>query len=172
MDKIDIIWKRMLENTNNLENIDAKIINTDTVVTGMWTLLKCKYGCRNYKKSLGCPPYTPNAKEMGEVLESYSIGILFQTKDNMNYINNLILDLEYFALELEFYKAFALGAGRCRRCEECNLEGCIHPTLHRPSMEACGIDVQTTAKNNGYNKMTEIENGKKVYYCYGLLLID
>lgn len=172
MDRIDKIWERLLKITNNLEGIDAKIININTVETGMWTLLKCKYGCTGYGKSLGCPPHTPTAKEMEEILASYNTGILFQTKDNMKYINETIIDLEYFALEIEFYKAFALGAGRCRMCEECNLKHCINPKLHRPSMEACGIDVQTTAKNNGYNKMIRIENGKKIYYCYGLLLID
>ena len=162
----------MLEITNNLENIDAKRVNIDTVETGMWTLLKCKYGCSNYGKSLGCPPYTPTAKEMEEVLKSYNVGILFQTKDDMTYINDVLIDLEYFALDLEFFKAFGLGAGRCRLCDECNLKQCIHPKHHRPSMEACGIDVQTTAKNNGYSRMTGVENKKKFYYCYGLLLID
>lgn len=172
MDRITKIWNQLLKITNNLESIEAKIINIDTVETGMWTLLKCKYGCNNYGNSLGCPPYTPTAKEMREVLDCYNIGILIQTKDDMTIINEIVVDLEYFALELEFFKAFGLGAGRCRRCETCNLEKCIHPKLHRPSMEACGIDVQTTAKNNGYTKMIGTEKGKKFYYCYGLLLID
>jgi len=172
MDDIAKIWNKLLEISNNLENIDAKIINIDTVETGMWTLLKCKYGCTGFGKSLGCPPHTPTADEMKKVLNCYNMGILFQTKDDMKYINDVIIDLEYFALDLEFYKAFGLGAGRCKRCEKCNLETCINPKTHRPSMEACGIDVQTTAKNNGYDKMTGVENGKKFYYCYGLLLID
>jgi len=170
--KIDKIWKRLLKLTNNLEKVNGKIIHIDTVETGMWTLLKCKYGCTGYGKSLGCPPHTPTADEMRKVLDCYNIGILLQTKDDMKTINQIVVDLEYLALDLEFFKAFGLGAGRCRRCEECNLEACINPKSHRPSMEACGIDVQSTARNNGYNEMVKLENGKKVYYCYGLLLID
>ena len=172
MDKISILMNRLNELTNDFDDIEAKTIDVATVETGMWTLLKCKYGCTGYNKSLGCPPHTPTANEMKKVLKSYKIGILIQTKDNMKIINETLVDLEYFALELEFFKAFALGAGRCRNCETCNLNQCLHPKIHRPSMEACGIDVQTTAKNNGYEHMICFENGKKFYYCYGLLLID
>jgi len=169
---IDKIWERLLKLTNNLEHVNAKIIDINTVETGMWTLLKCKYGCNNFGKSLGCPPHTPTADEMKKVLNSYKTGILLQTKDDMKTINEIVVDLEYFALDLEFFKAFALGAGRCRLCEKCNLVECVNHKVHRPSMEACGIDVQSTARNNGYNEMIIKENGKKVYYCYGLLLID
>jgi len=172
MDGISILMDRLMELTKNFENIEAKVIDIATVETGLWTLLKCKYGCTNYNKSLGCPPFTPTAKEMKEVLKSYRVGILMQTKDDMKVINETLLDLEYLALDLEFFKAFALGAGRCRMCETCNLKQCEHPKVHRPSMEACGIDVQTTAKNNGYEHMIGFEKGKKFYYCYGLLLID
>ena len=172
MDRISILMNRLKELTRDFEDIEANLINIATVETGMWTLLKCKYGCTNYNQSLGCPPFTPTANEMKEVLKSYSVGILIQTKDDMLVINDTLLDLEYLALELEFFKAFALGAGRCRMCETCNLNHCVHPKIHRPSMEACGIDVQTTAKNNGYDHMIGFENGKKFYYCYGLLLID
>jgi predicted metal-binding protein len=172
VDKIAKIWERLLKLTNNLESVDAKIIDINTVETGMWTLLKCKYGCNNFGKSLGCPPHTPTADEMKKVLDCYNSGILIQTKDDMKTINEIVVELEYFALDLEFFKAFGLGAGRCRLCEKCNLGECINPKVHRPSMEACGIDVQSTAINNGYNEMIALENGKKVYYCYGLLLID
>ncbi|MBF4468569.1 MAG: DUF2284 domain-containing protein [Methanobrevibacter arboriphilus] len=172
MDNIDKVWDKLLKLTNNLENMEAKIINIGTVEIGMWTLLKCKYGCSNYGKSLGCPPYTPTADEMEKVLRCYDVGILLRTKDDMEIINKVVVDLEYFALDIEFFKAFALGAGKCKICERCNLSQCIHPKLHRPSMEACGIDVQTTAKNNGYNQMTGVKNGEKFYYDYGLLLID
>ena len=172
MDRISILMNKLNEITRNFDNIEAKIIDISTVETGMWTLFKCKYGCTNYNKSLGCPPFTPTAIEMKEALKSYSTGLLIKSKDDMKIINETLLDLEYLALELEFFKAFALGAGRCRICETCNLNQCLHPKTHRPSMEACGIDVQTTAKNNGFEQMTGFENGKKFYYCYGLLLID
>lgn len=58
-------------------------------------------------------------------------------------------------------KAFALGycfatafiAGPCRLCSECvtpqSNEPCRHPFRARPSMEAMGIDVFTTAKKAG-----------------------
>jgi len=50
-----------------------------------------------------------------------------------------------------WHKAFAMATGPCELCRQCNLDGgCAHPSLARPSMEACGIDVFQTARDAGF----------------------
>jgi predicted metal-binding protein len=54
-----------------------------------------------------------------------------------------------------YYKAFGMGDGPCFRCGQdessCALgDGCRFPELMRPSMEACGIDVYKTVRDNGW----------------------
>jgi predicted metal-binding protein len=44
-----------------------------------------------------------------------------------------------------------MGSGPCDLCKECNLSGsCNHRLEVRPSMEACGIDVFKTARDNRF----------------------
>ena len=70
-----------------------------------------------------------------------------------------------------FYKAFGLGSGTCKLCTNCNKEKCNNPINARPSMEACGIDVFRTAKNNGFN--IEVLNDKEAEQSsYGIVLIE
>ncbi|MBN1914045.1 MAG: hypothetical protein JW788_06565 [Candidatus Omnitrophica bacterium] len=65
-----------------------------------------------------------------------------------------------------------MGAGPCRLCKECDLKGgCRHRDKVRPSMEACGIDVFTTARNNGFTINTLDSYKCKANY-FGLVLID
>ena len=43
-----------------------------------------------------------------------------------------------------------MAAGPCGFCKTCETKKpCKHPHEARPAMEACGIDVYTTARNNG-----------------------
>ena len=72
------------------------------------------------------------------------------------------------------YKAFVFLAGPCNLCKECGkIKGtaCLFGSKARPSMEACGMDVYQTARNNGFpihplRDKTETQND----YC--LLLVD
>jgi len=57
-------------------------------------------------------------------------------------------------------------------CAQCNLKGrCRHGENARPSMEACGIDVFATARNNGFIIETLDSIRCKGNY-FGLVLID
>ena len=71
------------------------------------------------------------------------------------------------------YKALAMGSGPCRLCEECNLEDevCLHPEEARPAMEACGIDVFQTARNNGF-PIAVVENHSCEQNYYAAVLIE
>ncbi|MHC4664298.1 MAG: DUF2284 domain-containing protein, partial [Planctomycetota bacterium] len=70
-----------------------------------------------------------------------------------------------------YYKAFGLGAGPCRLCDECSFDsGCIHADDARPSMEACGIDVYETARANGY-EIEVVRHRKDKQHFYGVVLV-
>jgi predicted metal-binding protein len=68
-----------------------------------------------------------------------------------------------------YHSALRLPAGPCDHCKKCNLKPCIYPRLARASMEACGIDVYTTARKNGFIEVLKTKRQKPTYY--GLLLV-
>jgi predicted metal-binding protein len=72
-----------------------------------------------------------------------------------------------------YYKAFAMGAGPCSLCDECNLEDeeCLYPEDARPSMESCGIDVFQTVRNNGL-PIEVVKNHNCEQNYYGIVLIE
>lgn len=165
----------------------AKIVDVSTIKIGSWTRIKCQYGCPNFGSNLCCPPYTPSYEKMQQFLSEYKYGIIVEytincpelTADNFNTVdiqlcNNLLevlLKVERDAFLLNYYRSFALKAGRCRLCDKCNLEKCVHPTKARPSLEACGIDVFALANDNGFN-MEVITGPITQLKIYGMVLIE
>ena len=161
---------------------DAKAINPKTVVTAPWVRWKCQFGCRGFGGSHCCPPNTPGDQETRRLLDSYQRAILFHLEAARKpdrgtmckeYFANLI-KLEGRVFKDGNYKTLVLLAGPCPWCAECAKtkgEPCTHGAKARPSMEACGIDVFQTARNNGFfiktlSEKTETQN------LYSLLLID
>lgn len=161
--------------------INATTINPSSVATAPWVRLKCQFGCP-YKNSHCCPPETPTPEQMRVILDSYERVILFHVeaprtpergKKLRDFLEALV-ELEGEMFKDGFYKAFVLLAGPCSLCKECGkVKGtaCNFPRKSRPSMEACGIDVFQTAKNNGLfiktlREKTETQN----IYC--LMLVD
>ena len=69
-----------------------------------------------------------------------------------------------------YYRAFAFGAGPCTLCKSCPRDVCEHPEKARPSMEACGIDVFSTARANGFPIEVVLDKSSEQNY-YGLLLV-
>ena len=165
----------------------AKIVDVAGIKTGAWTRMKCQYGCPDYGLSLCCPPYTPDYAQMREFLAEYAAAVLveytFPLKEEdctdfaaadlrmSNELLNILLALEKKAFFQNHYRAFALKAGRCRLCEQCNLKKCVHPAKARPSLEACGIDVFALANDNGFN-MQVITGPITELKVYGLLLVE
>ena len=73
-----------------------------------------------------------------------------------------------------YYKAFVMLAGPCVLCKECGkVEGvpCRLPAKTRPAMEACGIDVFQTARNNGFS-ITTLKEKSETQNLYCLMLVD
>jgi predicted metal-binding protein len=152
--------------------VDAKLISTDTVVTAQWVRLKCQFGCGGFGKSLTCPPHSPTPEKTAQALREYRTAILVHS-DGEASITQLLVHLERRAFLDGYYKAFALVAGPCELCKSCHPEkgDCRHPHKARPAMEACGIDVYQTARNNGMPIEVVIRSASPQNY-YGLLLLE
>ena len=160
----------------------AKQIQPDSVVTAPWVRLKCQFGCPGYGRGYCCPPHTPTPDQTREVLDAYQRAILFhievpdipQKEKHYRKFFDMLVDLEGDLFKDGFYKAFVFLAGPCRLCKKCaKLEDnpCKFMYKARPCMEACGMDVFQTARNNGFfiktlREKTETNNE----YC--LMLVD
>jgi len=162
-------------------NVHGKIIDPASVVTAPWVRFKCLFGCP-YKHRYSCPPHTPTPAETREVLDSYRRAILFHREEpaakerGRNYMKHFatLVQLEGDLFKDGYYKSFLMIAGPCTLCKECSINEdlpCRFPERTRPSMEACGIDVYQTVRNNGFfiktlHEKTEPQN----IYC--LMLVD
>ncbi len=163
-------------------------IRVSTIQTGLWTRMKCQFGCPSYGKCLCCPPYAPDADFMQKFLHEYTWALLVQytvpfdpetdgkdwdamDKKISNGLVHVVVGVERAAFLMNYYKAFALKAGRCRLCDTCNLKHCVHPDLARPSAEACGIDVFALAKDHGFSAHV-LKGPVKDVKVYGLVLIE
>ena len=152
----------------------ARVVDVNTIKTGSWTRWKC-------------PPYSPDYEATQRFLSEYQKGIIVQYTMQLdptgpadferadlqlsNELLRILLELEREAFLLNHYKAFALKAGRCRLCEKCNLEHCVHPTKARPSLEACGIDVFALARDNGFD-MDVVTGPITKLDIYGMVLVE
>jgi len=149
---------------------DARIIPVKDVVVAEWPRWKCRFGCPRYGTNLMCPPNSPTAEETRRLLKEYEYAILAKYDSN-KYDHAVLIELERRTFLSNLPKALVLGFGKCRLCNECNTGGnCVHPEEARPSMEACGIDVFTTARNAGY-EMTVKTSKDQSYSPFCLLLL-
>ena len=135
----------------------AKIIDTSTIVVQNWPRLKCQYGCSGYHNYYTCPPFTPTPEYTQKMINEYSKGLLFQIehivlqeqRKTSIKLKKMVASLEREIFLDGYYKAFGMASGPCRFCRICDTtQPCKFPELVRPSMEACGIDVYQTARNN------------------------
>jgi len=148
---------------------EAKVISPKTIVVAEWVRMKCQFGCDGYGQSLTCPPYSPSPEETRRLISFYKSAILVHGGVYTD-IHALIPELEQEIFLDGYFKAFGLGAGPCQLCVKC-AKFCRHPDKTRPSMEACGIDVYSTVRANGYPiKVLKDGNCKGNYY--GLVLIE
>jgi predicted metal-binding protein len=172
MRPLDYYCKRALE----LRIDDAKPIDPRSVVTAEWVRMKCQFGCRHFGLGLCCPPHTPTPGVTRRVIDSYERAILLHRrlkKDEKEELLNepmVLLEIEMFIDG--YYKAWSMGSGPCRLCKECNMAaGCKRARKARPSMEACGIDVFKTARDNGFH--IEVARSKEEERSsYGLILAE
>ena len=154
----------------------AKVIDPRSVVTAEWVRMKCQFGCTGYGMSLCCPPHTPTPEVTRKVIDSYTKAILIHRRMGKG---KKAKDLTQIAIHLEreifldgYYKAWSMGSGPCRLCKTCNTAGlCQHGVEKRPSMEACGIDVFKTARDNGF-PITVVRTHEEERNFYGMILVE
>jgi predicted metal-binding protein len=161
---------------------DAAVISPESVVTAPWVRLKCQFGCGGYDNGYCCPPHTPTCEETRKILDAYRRAILFhieapasRTREKkLRDARRMLLDLEDEIFRDGYYKAFVFLAGPCDLCKTCGkISGnpCYNGYRARPSMEACGIDVFQTARNNGFVIETlRSETETRNVFC--LMLVD
>ena len=146
---------KLVEKALALGASGAKTVDVASIRTGAWTRWKCQFGCPNYGKTLCCPPFVPDYAATQRFLQEFIRGIIIQYTFPLNGVAvenfaaadlsmsngllEILLNLEREAFLQNHYKAFALKAGRCRLCKECNLKQCVNPTKARPSLEACEL---------------------------------
>jgi predicted metal-binding protein len=87
-------------------------------------------------------------------------------------LKRIVADLEREIFLDGYYKAFGMTSGPCRLCRTCSTKKpCKYPYRARPSMEACGIDVYQTVRNNRFK--LEVVTTEDSYCTYnGLILIE
>ena len=159
------------QQAKKLGALRAKTISPNTVVTAPWVRLKCQFGCDGFGQCLTCPPFSPSPEQTRAVVDSYKKAILIQGDDHVD-ISKLVFKIEREAFLTGYYKAYAMGSGPCRLCRTCDVtEPCKKGLQARPSMEASGIDVFQTVRNNGLHIEVLTD-----YQCpgtyFGLILID
>ncbi len=159
---------------------EAKVIAPDSVVTAEWVRMKCQYGCPGFGQSLCCPPRTPTPDMTRKVIDSYQKAILLhqrlaegeKRRGGGRAFRKAIVRLETEIFLDGYYKAWGMGSGPCDLCKECNLTGsCNHGLEARPSMEACGIDVFKTARDNGF-PIEVLRTRDERRNMFGLVLVE
>jgi len=160
----------------------AKQIHPSTVITAPWVRMKCQFGCINFNKSYCCPPDSPTPDLTRAIIDSYYRAVLFhieapKTKDRTNRYRKFLKtlrDLEGEMFKDGYYKALVFLCGPCNLCKECEKQKgnpCTFGSIARPSMEACGIDVYQTARNNGFF-IEPLRERNETHNSYGLMLVD
>ena len=172
MKGVEAYRKKALE----MEMDGAKVIDPHSVVTAEWVRMKCQFGCSGFGMSLCCPPHAPTPDQTQKVINSYEKAILVHRRlkrgERSKGFNETIVRLEIEIFLNGYYKAWSMGSGPCRLCKECNPTGtCKHGYEARPSMEACGIDVFKTARDNGF-PIEVVRTHEEERNLFGLILVE
>ena len=134
-----------------------------------WVRFRCQYGCPLYGKRLTCPPYSPTPEQTKEIVACFKSAILFEGP--IRQVTPLAAALEREIFLSGYYKAYGMGGGPCGKCEQCGLEkGCIHPLEARPALEACGVDVYKTVRDNKW-KIEVVETHQSTHRHFGIVLV-
>jgi predicted metal-binding protein len=176
MEIAEIYCKKALE-----KGIDqGKIIDPRSIVIAEWVRMKCQFGCPGFGKRLCCPPYTPTPDVTRKVVAQYQKAILLHQRlksGETSAVSRKVFNETVVRLEIQifldyYYKAWSMGSGACRLCKDCDITvPCKHGFEARPSMEACGIDVFKTARENGFH-IGVVRSYEEEMDIFGLILVE
>lgn len=163
------MWQKYMDRALDMGAAEVRLIDPKDVVTAAWVRHKCQFGCGHYGHNRCCPPFTPDWRETREILKEFSKAFLVRNPGwNSTEIARELARLLFLD---GYYKAMGFGSGNCRLCKTCDLETCRHPELVIPSMEACGIDVFATARNQGF-PIGVLTQKDQPHNTYCLVLIE
>jgi predicted metal-binding protein/ubiquinone/menaquinone biosynthesis C-methylase UbiE len=150
----------------------SRVIKTQEVCVRSWVRLKCRFGCPLYGFCHTCPPHAPDEETMKKILLEYTHALLVQGIPPAKRFHDQLLELERHLFLAGYTKALAFGAGPCPVCPECVTDDpCRFPEKARPSLEASGVDVYTTAERAGL-KIKPVGSDHGYVKYVGLVLID
>ena len=154
----------------------AKIIKPRSIITADWVRMKCQFGCSGFGQGHCCPPYSPTPDVTRRVIDSYHKAILLHRRlrkgERSRNLTQKVVRLEREIFLDGYYKAWGMGAGPCRLCHTCDTTApCQHGEEARPSMEACGIDVFKTARDNGF-RINVVRSYDDERNSFGVILVE
>ena len=162
-------YAKYIKRAKELGAKEAKAIPAGSIVVSEWVRMKCQFGCDGFGKCLICPPYSPTPDLTRRMIAGYRHALLVRGSEYAN-IHAIIPKLEREIFLDGYFKAFGMGAGPCELCSRC-AKYCRHPEKTRPSMEACGIDVYSTVRGNGY-PINVLKGGNCKDNYYGIVLVE
>lgn len=150
---------------------DARLVAPGGVFCAEWVRLKCQYGCDGYGACHTCPPLSPTPAQTRRILDEYAHLLLVHCT-RRRVVSRLVVTLEREIFLDDHPKAFAWVAGPCTLCRTCDTSAsCQHTDCARPSMEASGIDVYSTARKAGFPiHVVRHERDRQSYF--GLVAIE
>ncbi len=162
---------------------DFKWIEPRRIIVSEWVRMKCMYGCAHYGKNACCPSFVPSVSECRQFLNEYETAAILHFKKRVarpedrvawgREVNQGLLKLERDVFLAGHYKAFLLLMDRCRLCPACTgvKEECKNAKFARPTPEAMGIDVFSTARRYGY-PIEVLSDYSQTMNRYAFLLIE
>ncbi len=179
---IDSVLEKYSKQALDAGTTTVKQINPDSVITAAWVRMKCVYGCPFQGYSYCCPPDSPTPEQTQAVINCYSRALLFHVQapateerdKTTTKISQLLIKMEGEMFKDGFYKSFLYGYGPCSICPTCKKitnEPCVAGDKKRPSMEAAGIDVYQTVRNNEL-PIEPLSDVSDTQNLYALMLMD
>jgi len=95
---------------------DVLIISPEEISIAPWVRVRCQYGCSEYGKRRGCPPYSPTPEETQRILGSYGKALLLHKHwirgyEVVNDFNRAVVSTKRTLFLDNYYKAFGMGSG-------------------------------------------------------------
>ncbi len=141
---------------------DFKWMDAQQMMVAQWVRMKCTFGCENYGHKANCPPNTPSVEECRAFVNEYRTAAVIhfaaalperEARESwLREINARATAVERDVFLAGYQKAFLMLAARCRLCADCrgSRSECRQPAAGRPTAEALGVDVYSTARRVGY----------------------